>query len=135
MSTYPEPPAPVPVRKGWLAYAATMLVIAGAFNIVHGITALGNGDYFTSSKLVFANMTVWGWIFLGWGVLQAAAGFGVVRRRASAPMLGVAVAGIGAIIWFFFLFAAPWAALLGAFLNLSVVYGLTAGYGEAWPDR
>ena len=71
----------------------------------------------------------------GLALLQAAAGFGVVTRRGSAPMLGVAVAGIGAIIWFFFLFAAPWAALLGAFLNLSVVYGLTAGYGEAWPDR
>ena len=135
MSTYPEPPAPEPVRKGWLAYAATMLVIAGAFNIIHGITAIGNGDYFTSSKLVFANMDVWGWILIGWGVLQAAAGLGVVGRKSYAPMLGVSVAGIGAIIWFFFLFAAPWAALVGAFLNISVVHGLTAGYGDGWPER
>ena len=41
------------------------------------------------------------------------------------------LAGTAAILWFFMIFAAPWAALVGVTTSLLVIYGLTAG---AHPD-
>ena len=50
-------------HSGWLTFAGVMLAIAGALNVIHGITAIHNDNYFTS-QLLYNNLSAWGWVFL-----------------------------------------------------------------------
>ena len=40
------------------------------------------------------------------------------------------LAAVAACLWFFFVFAAPFGALLGVTINIMVIYGLTVGAVE-----
>ncbi|MGN6379985.1 MAG: DUF7144 family membrane protein [Gaiellales bacterium] len=113
-------------RSGWIVFASAMLMIAGVVNIINGFTAVHNKHYF-SSQLIYHNLTVWGWIFIIWGALQLVSAFGALSRHSFAIYMGVALASISACMWFFFVFAAPFAAIVGTSINVLVVYGLTIG--------
>jgi hypothetical protein len=117
-------------HNGWLTFAGVMLTIAGGLNVIHGITAIHNSNYFTN-QVLYHNLTAWGWVFLIWGVLQAVAGLGSLSGQKFGPYLGVILAGISAIMWFFFLFASPFAAIVGVTVNVFVIYGLTVGATDA----
>ena len=54
--------------------------------------------------------------------------------RLSGNYVGVMVAGIATILWFFMIFSAPWAAVIGVLLNILIVYGLTAGADDEWAN-
>ena len=66
------------------------------------------------------------------GILQAVAGYLVFSRNLTGYKLGVLLAMAAAFVWFFFLFAAPGAALIAVITNLLVIYGLTVGSTDAW---
>jgi hypothetical protein len=87
---------------------------------------LQHTSYYTS-HLVYTNLTFWGWAFLIWGVLQILAGAVTLSRNAWGAYLGVGLAATSAILWFFMIFAAPFAAILGVTVSLLVVGGFTAG--------
>ena len=59
------------------------------------------------------------------------AGFLAWRGILTGTLIGVAVGIAGAVPWFFFIFSATGAAVVGMGLNILVVYALTAG---AHPD-
>lgn len=111
---------------GWGAFAGVTLLVVGGFNVINGFTALQHSSYYTH-HLVYTNLTFWGWAFLIWGILQIVAGGMTLAGNVSGHVLGVVLAGTSAILWFFMVFAAPWAALLGVTVSMLVVYGLTAG--------
>lgn len=116
---------------GWAVFGGVALLVVGGFNLINGYNALQNADYF-KSQIVYSNMTFWGWAFLIWGALQVIAAIGVFSHHSWGNYLGIVLAGTAAILWFFMIFAAPWAALLGVIVSMMVVYGLTAG---AYPDE
>ena len=118
---------------GWVWFAGILLMIAGAINLIHGFAALERKEYFTSD-IVYNNLTFWGWVFVVWGVAQLYAGFASVAGRLSGNYVGVMVAGIATILWFFMIFSAPWAAVIGVMLNVLIVYGLTAGADDEWAN-
>ena len=68
-STYEEEAS----GTGWVAFAGTMLILVGCFNVIDGIAALANCDYLVN-QLLFANLHAWGWFFLIWGAVQLCAG-------------------------------------------------------------
>ena len=117
-------------HTGWLTFAGVMLTIAGGLNVIHGITAIHNSSYFTN-QVLYDNLSAWGWVFLIWGALQVAAGLGALSGQQYGSYLGVILAGVSAIMWFFFLFAAPFAAIVGVTVNVFVIYGLTVGAADA----
>ena len=45
------------VGGGWVAFAGTMLILVGFFNIIDGIAAIANSDYL-ANQLLFANVRV-----------------------------------------------------------------------------
>jgi hypothetical protein len=121
-----------PVRiTGWVVFAGILLMVGGAFNLIHGFAALDRKEYFTSD-IVYNNLTFWGWVFVVWGAAQLYAGVASVAGRLSGNYIGVLVAGTASILWFFMIFSTPWAALVGVMLNILVVYGLTAGAADEW---
>jgi len=59
MATQTSPPrdtSRVRRRSGWITFAGTYLVIAGALNLIWGITALAQKEYFREDGLVFSNL-------------------------------------------------------------------------------
>jgi hypothetical protein len=118
-------------RSGWLTFSAVVLIMAGALNIISGIEALHDGRQHFGSQILVNNLTLWGLIFLVWGIAQGAAGIGALQGRPFGTYLGIGLATVGAIIWFFLLFSAPIPAAVGTALNLFVIYGLTSAGREA----
>ena len=111
---------------GWTVFASVVLLVVGALNLINGFTTLQHTSYYTS-HLVYTNMTFLGWAFLVWGALQILAGAVALARHEWGAYLGVFLAGTSAILWFFMIFAAPFAALLGVTVSLLVIGGFTAG--------
>jgi hypothetical protein len=110
-------------RSGSLTLAAALLILAGALNVVAGIEALhaGKADF---PRLMYTNFDVWGIIFLAWGAAQIIAGVAAFARQPFGLTLGLVLAGVGAVIWFFFLLSAPVEAAVGGALNLFVLWAL-----------
>jgi hypothetical protein len=118
---------------GWVWFAGILLMIGGVINLIHGFAALERKEYFTSD-IVYNNLTFWGWVFVVWGAVQVYAGFASVTGRLSGNYVGVMAAGIASILWFFMIFSAPWAAVIGVLLNILIVHGLTVGAVDEWAD-
>ena len=72
---------------GRVVFAAVLLLIAGTLNIIYGIGAIGDANFYTGTgtHYVFANLHTWGWITLILGVIQLTAGVLAVRRRSLRP--------------------------------------------------
>jgi uncharacterized membrane protein HdeD (DUF308 family) len=117
--------------SGWLLFASVMLIIAGVYNFIWGIGALAKDDLYVT-RLLFANLTFWGWVWLIVGVLQVIAGFGVLSKNQAARWFGIVMATISAIIAFFYIWAVPVWVLVIISLDVLVIYGLGA-YGAREP--
>jgi hypothetical protein len=115
---------------GWTVFAGAVLIVAGGLNVINGFTALEHSSYFTS-QIVYSNLSFWGWMFLIWGGAEIVAGALVFARNPVGNLIGVALAVTAAILWFFMIFAAPWAAILGVTVSLLVIHGLTVGARRA----
>ena len=116
---------------GWGVFAAATLVVLGAVNVINGFTAIQHSSYYRTD-IVYNNFTFWGWMFLIWGVLQLVAGALVFARSTTGYFLGVSLALVAAILWFFMIFAAPMPALAGILLSMAVLFALTRGSEEAF---
>ena len=116
---------------GWGVFGSATLIVLGAVNVVNGFTAIEHSSYYRSD-IVYNNYTFWGWMFLIWGVLQLLAGGLVLARSTAGYFLGVSLALVAAILWFFMIFAAPMPALAGILLCVAVLFALTRGSEEAF---
>jgi uncharacterized membrane protein (DUF2068 family) len=119
-------------RAGWLNFAATMLMVLGAFQVIDGLTALfRSGTYLVGEDGLAVNVdyTVWGWVHLILGLIAVAAGFGLLRAQAWARYVGIAMAVVSAIVNLAFIPAHPFASIVVIFLDIVVIYGI-AVYGE-----
>ena len=118
---------------GWVAFAGIMLVLTGFFDILQGLTALLNDQYFAISNgdLLVFDFTAWGWIWLLWGSLLIAAGFGLLRGVGAARWFAIVAVFINAIGQIAFLSAYPiWSTIVIA-LDVFVIFALTARWTEA----
>jgi uncharacterized membrane protein len=122
-STYAEEAS----GTGWVAFAGTMLILVGCFNVIDGISALANSDYLVN-QLLFANLHAWGWFFLIWGALQLCAGFAIYSGAGWAAIVGVVSAFVNAIAQLSWARAYPVWAVSAIVLDVLVIYALVV-YG------
>jgi hypothetical protein len=119
---------------GWVTFAAVMLALVGAMNLIQGFVALFDDGYFVVRReddLLLVDFTVWGVLMLCWGALQVGACFALVAGRGWARWFAVAVAAVSILVQIGFLSAYPiWAAIIIAF-DVLVIFALTARWGEA----
>ena len=76
---------------GWSMFSAIWLVVAGAFNLVEGLTSIHQANNI-SSAFLFQNLKFWGWVLLIVAIVQLFAGFMVFSGNPTGYMLGVLVA-------------------------------------------
>ena len=112
---------------GWIAFAGTMLILVGCFNVIDGIAAIANSDYLVN-QLLFSNLHAWGWFFLIWGAVQIVTGFAIYSGAGWAAIVGVVSAFGNAIAQLSWARAYPVWAIAAIVLDVLVIYGLVV-YG------
>ena len=117
---------------GWIAFAGTMLILVGCFNVIDGIAALANSSY-VANNLLFANLHAWGWFFLIWGAVQIVAGFAIYAGSGWAAIVGIVSAFGNAIAQLSWARANPVWAICAIVLDVLVIYGLVV-YGGRRED-
>jgi hypothetical protein len=115
--------------SGWVAFAGVMLTIVGVMNIIYGIAAIDDANFYVNdAKYVFSDLNTWGWIVLVLGVLQFCAAFSIFGGTSWGRWVGIGTAGLNAIAQLLFLPAYPFLALALFAIDILVIYGLVA-YG------
>ena len=117
--------------EGWAGFAAIIFLVVGIFNIVDGIAALANDDYFRADELVFGDLSMWGTIFLVVGAAQLLTGFLIFRGSFFGSLLGITLAALNVVLALLSVGAYPIWSLLIIALDGVVIYALTA-HGDAF---
>jgi hypothetical protein len=113
--------------KGWLLFAAVMLMMVGVFHAMAGLVALFDDTYYVVGRewIFEFDVTVWGWIHLIGGVLLVMSGFGIYSGNVAARTVGVIAAALSAIANFAWLPYQPvWSSIMIA-IGVAVVWALT----------
>lgn len=117
--------------SGWamsgVAFAATMLLMIGGFQVVTGLAAIINDDYFVRVRgyAFHLDITTWGWIHLILGLALIAAGIGLFSRAVWAGVVALFLAVLSAVDNFFFIPYQPFWSLLLIALDVWIIWALT----------
>jgi hypothetical protein len=114
---------------GWVGFAALMLALAGMWNVLEGILAIGESRvYVMDSTFVFSDLNTWGWIVTILGAIQLIAAFTVLSGSELGRWFGIGAAFLNSMGQLFFLPAYPlWAITMFA-VDMIIIYAL-AVYG------
>jgi hypothetical protein len=84
---------------GRVAFAATLLLIVGAINVIYGIGALDDASIFVNSKrFVLDDLNTLGWVLIVLGVVQFTGGLSLMSGNKYGRVLGIVAASVGAIV-------------------------------------
>ncbi|MER7251281.1 hypothetical protein [Kribbella sp. NPDC000426] len=117
--------------SGWamsgVAFAATMLLMIGGFQVVSGLAAIINDEYFVQVRgyAFHLDITAWGWIHLVLGLALIAAGIGLFSRAVWAGVVALFLAVLSAVDNFFFIPYQPFWSLLLIALDVWIIWALT----------
>jgi hypothetical protein len=121
---------------GRAVFAAILLLIAGTLNIIYGIAAISDANFFVgNTNYVFSSLHTWGWITVILGVIQLTAGFSLLGGGTFGRVIGIAAASLGAIGALLSIGGAHpfWAVGIFA-LCVIIIHGLSV-YGEELPQE
>jgi hypothetical protein len=112
---------------GWSAFAGAILVMVGIFQVIAGLVAILEDEFFVvTAEWVFQfDATAWGWIHLLLGLVLLVSGFGIFARNVLARSVGVAVAILSAIAAFMWLPYYPFWGIAIIALDVAVIWALT----------
>lgn len=83
---------------GRAVFVAILLLIAGVLNIIYGIAAIADANFWVGENhFVLGNLHTWGWVTLLIGVIQLFGGFSLFAGGAFGRVIGIVGAGLGAI--------------------------------------
>jgi hypothetical protein len=119
-----------PVHTGLVTFGGVMLLIAAAFNLLDGVVALVNDDYYVVDELLFGDLTGWGLWWLGMGAAQLLAGWLVLARRGFGALLGIFLAGANALTHLMFLGAYPAWSIAIMVVDGMIIYALCTRLDE-----
>jgi hypothetical protein len=116
---------------GRVVFAAIFLLIVGTLNIIYGIGALDDANFFANdTRYVLTNLNTLGWVVIILGVIQLTGGFSLMAGNVYGRVIGIIGGSLGAIGALLSMGNAhPWWNLALFGLCLWVVWGIIV-YGE-----
>ena len=120
-----------PRAANWLSFAAALLVVSGVFKILDALWAFKYDDDVSSevqTVLFEHDLTSWGWLWLGVGIVLIAAGFAVISGAQWARWVGIVAASIATMLFLPWIYYQPLWTILSVTLAVLVIYAL-ATYG------
>ena len=118
--------------SGWVFFAATVLFVVGAMNIIYGLVLLFNDTYavLVEEGLLVFDFTTWGWVLLILGLLQLATGAGALAGQTWARVVGVIMAALSALSMLPVLGVYALWGLVILSIDIIIIYALAAKGGE-----
>jgi hypothetical protein len=121
-------PVASPRRPGLVTFAAVMIALLGGFELTFALMEFWHATWIALS--VYGTFGGWLWI---WGILDLAfalvafyAAFDILRGGIFGQTIGIAIAALSAIRWFFYLPAAPWLGAVVIAIDILIIYALVA---------
>jgi hypothetical protein len=119
---------------GWVMFAGIMVFIAAVLNCIWGIAAIDKASFFVDdAKFIMSDLSTWGWIILGVGLVQMVAAFSIWAGGEFGRWIGIVGAGAGAIAALLSLPGYPFYSLAVFAIDVLVLYGLAAYGGRQGP--
>ena len=120
---------------GWSFFAAVVLILVGAMNIITGFIALFDDNYLinTAGGMFVFDPTGWGFTVLIIGALLVLAGFSILKGSLYGRIIGVLAAGLSAIAQISTIRPYPIWSMIVIFINVMVIYALTVHGDELKP--
>jgi hypothetical protein len=124
-------PGDEPEVSGWamggLAFAGTVMIVIGIFQVIAGLVAIFDDDFYvvTANYTFDLDTSAWGWIHLILGILVFLVGTSLLARRAWAAVATIMLASLSAIVNFFFIPYYPFWSLLVIALDIWVIWAVT----------
>jgi hypothetical protein len=112
---------------GRALFAAIMLTIVGALNIIYGIGALDDANIFVGDdqRFILTNLSTLGWVLIILGVVQLTGGISLFSGNTYGRVIGLVGASFGAIGALLSIGGAyPWWSLAIFALCVYIVHGL-----------
>lgn len=118
---------------GWVYFAAFMLILNGLFQTMMGLVALFDDQYYAivNSTLVVFDITTWGWVHMGLGILLIIAGGALFSGKMWARIVAIIMAILGILSQLMFLSAYPIWSIFAIVIDFVVIYALTVHGSEA----
>jgi hypothetical protein len=112
---------------GGITFAAAMLIMIGGFQVVAGLTAILDDQFYvvTRNYTFDLDVTAWGWIHLLLGIVLGGVGFALFTGRTWAAVGAILLAGVSAIANFFFIPYYPFWSIVIIALDVWVIWSLT----------
>ena len=83
---------------GRVVFAAILLLIVGTLNIIYGIGALDDANFFVNdTRFILDNLNTLGWVLIILGVIQLAGGFSLMAGNPFGRVIGIFGGSLGAI--------------------------------------
>jgi hypothetical protein len=122
---------------GWIGFASVMLLITGALQIFYGLVAVVNDEWVVwgNRANLYLDLTAWGWVHMGIGLVVVLAGLGVLTGNILARTIAVIVAAISLMANFLSLPAYPFWSLVVMTIDVLVIWALMVHGREMKPVR
>lgn len=117
---------------GWVFFGATLLVLIGAMQVVQGLGAIFQPDYFvTTDNAVFVlSLTQWGWTHLILGVLALIGGIGTLAGVAWARIISVIITVLAMLASIAYITTFPIWSIFILVVGAFIIYALTVHGAE-----
>jgi hypothetical protein len=115
---------------GWLTFAGILLMIVGILNIIGGIGAIDDANFYVANaKYQLGDLNTWGWVILILGSVQVLTSLGLFARNTFARGVGVVFASLAAVAALLMIPAYPLWSLALFTMDILIIYGLVS-YGS-----
>ena len=116
---------------GRVVFAAVFLVIVGTLNIIYGIGAIADANFYANdTRYILTNLNALGWVLIILGLIQLTGGFSLMAGNVYGRVIGIVGGSLGAIGALLSMGNShPWWNLALFALCLWVVWGIIV-YGE-----
>lgn len=123
---------------GWIFFAAVMMLITGALDLIEGLIAVFRDKYYVLApdQIIVFDTTTWGWIMIVWGIFLILGGLALMRGATWARMVAIFLAAlnlVGQIGWLGASTYPVWTLVIIG-LDVIVLYALTARW-EGFPEQ
>ncbi|MFB7558375.1 DUF7144 family membrane protein [Streptomyces brevispora] len=122
-----------PWAAGGTMFAGILLMVDGVLDILKGIAGIVSNDvYARINDYVFKfNVTAWGWVHVGLGIILVLVGWGILRGVGLARGIGVGLAALNMIANFMWLPYQPIWAVISLAIDTFVIWALCTDRSKA----
>jgi tetrahydromethanopterin S-methyltransferase subunit C len=83
---------------GRVVFAAILLLLVGTLNIIYGIGAISDANFYANdTRYIFTNLHAMGWFLVIVGVIQLTGGFSLMAGNPWGRLIGIIAGSLGAI--------------------------------------